>query len=139
MTPSEELVFKLCRQSFLSLWSYANPINDSGKELCDVLVVCEPDVLIFSVKEIGAKSSGDVEGDWARWTRRAIEDSAKQIYGAERWLGSASHVVRKEGTQGLPLPAPERRRVHRIAVALGSGGTIPIASQDFGKGYVHVF
>ncbi len=139
MTPSEELVFKLCRQSFLSLWSYANPINDNGKELCDVLVVCEPNVLILSVKEIRAKSSGDVETDWARWTRRAIEDSVKQVYGAERWLGSASHVIRKEGTQGLPLPAPEVRRVHRIAVALGSGGTIPIASQDFGKGYVHVF
>ena len=39
MTPSEEMVFSLCRKSFLSLWSYANPLRAPGKELCDVLVV----------------------------------------------------------------------------------------------------
>lgn len=139
MTPSEELVFKLCRQSFLSLWSYANPLNGAGKELCDVLVVCDPDVLIFSVKEIQAAASGNIDVDWKRWTRRAIEESAKQIYGAERWLGTASHVITSAGNQGLPLPDPAVRRVHRIAVALGSQGEIPIAAQDFGKGYVHVF
>jgi hypothetical protein len=139
MTPSEELVFRLCRRSFLSLWSYANPLKSQGKELCDALVVCAPDVIIFSVKEVRPRASGDVETDWARWTRRAIEESAAQVYGAERWLGTATHVITKEGTQGLALPDLAVRRVHRVAVALGSDGMIPIASQDFGNGYVHVF
>jgi hypothetical protein len=100
VTRSEELVFKLCRKSFLSLWSYANPRGRNGKELCDVLVVCDPDVIIFSVKEIQSKESGDVGTDWSRWTREAIDASVKQIYGAERWLASATHVVAKDG--GMP-------------------------------------
>lgn len=53
LTFSEALVERLCHQSFLSLWSYANPRAGAGKELCDLLVVCEPDLVIFSVKEIG--------------------------------------------------------------------------------------
>ena len=44
---SEHLLFKLCKKSFLSLWSHVNLFNDSDmhngkgstKELCDVLVV----------------------------------------------------------------------------------------------------
>ena len=139
MTPSEELVFRLCSQSFLSLWSYANPRGKHGKELCDVLVVCDPDVIIFSVKEVEARDTEDVQTGWARWTREAIEASAKQIYGAERWLQSASNVVTKDGSSGLALPDVSARRIHRVAVALGSKGGIPIASEDFGRGYVHVF
>jgi hypothetical protein len=51
MNKAELLVYRLCRKSFLSLWSYMNPRRKpSGKELCDVIVVCEPDVLIVSVK-----------------------------------------------------------------------------------------
>lgn len=52
MTDSEQLVYELSRKSFLSFWSYPNPLNDCQKELCDVLIVCDPDVIIFSIKEI---------------------------------------------------------------------------------------
>src|SRR4029077_936923 len=139
MTPSEVLVFKLCRKSFMSLWSFATPRGRRGKELCDCLVVCEPDVIIFSVKEVRSKASGDVGTDWTRWTREAIDQSIKQIYGAERWLRTATHVVSRDGSLGVPLPSSSDRRVHRIAVALGSEGKIPIGAGDYGKGYVHVF
>jgi hypothetical protein len=48
---SEEYLARLCRRSFLSLWSYPTPQGkNAGKELCDCLVVCDPDVIIFSVK-----------------------------------------------------------------------------------------
>ena len=51
--PTEEFVFNLCHRSFLSLWTYANPLRIKGKkELCDVLAICEPHILIFSVKNI---------------------------------------------------------------------------------------
>ncbi len=136
---AEEFVLRLCRRSFLSLWSYANPRGKSGKELCDILVVCDPDVIVVSVKAIGLGASGDPSTDWQRWRKRAIEASVAQIYGAERWLETAQAVVRKAGTAGLRLPDNSVRRVHRVAVALGGQGKTPILFGDFGRGFVHVF
>lgn len=142
MTASEQFVYSLCKRSFLSLWSIANPQGKTAKqELCDVLVlvVCEPDIIIFSVKEIEYRPSGDVAMGWRRWTSRAIEASAKQIYGAERILGLLSEVKQRNGTIGIKLPQPAARRIHRVAVALGSNGEVPRQFGDLGKGFVHVF
>ena len=33
-----------------------------------------------------SRASGDVDKDWPRWYRRAIEKSAQQLYAAERAL-----------------------------------------------------
>src|SRR5215471_13490663 len=97
MTRSEELVFRLCTRSFFSLSSFAHPRGKKGRELCDILVVCDPDVIILSVKEIKPKAANEGGTDWARWRREAIEASVRQIYGAERWLRSATHVMRGVG------------------------------------------
>lgn len=135
---AEEVVARLARRSFLSLWSYANPRGKKDKELCDLLAVCDPHVVIFSVKDLVMPDSGNAEVDLERWHRGAIEESVKQIYGAERWLRSATNVIRADGSAGLALPEPSRRQVHRIAVALGSSGSAPIYMGDFGRGFVHV-
>jgi hypothetical protein len=138
MNKAEEFVFHVCKETFLSLWSYANPLGKSGKELCDILVVCDPDIVIFSVKEIELKESGDVRTDWDRWNRRSIEESAKQIYGAERWLRNATRVIKSDGSSGLRLPVERERRYHRVVVALGSKNKVPMVYGDLGKGFVHV-
>lgn len=113
--------------------------KERGKELCDVLVVCDPDVVIFSIKDIGLKKTDDPTVGWDRWRKKAIDDSCKQIYGAQRWIDSATNVITKDGEKGIAFPEPSRRRVHRVAVALGSKGEVPITFGDFGKGFVHVF
>lgn len=138
VTPSEALVASLCHRSFLTLWSEANPRSGSGKELCDALVVCGSDVILFSVKEIALKDTGDPNVDWDRWRRKAVKDSVKQIYGAERSLDRLTRITRSDGTPGLTLPDLATRRVHRIAVALGGRGKVPYFHGDFGKGFVHV-
>ncbi|MCX5727110.1 MAG: NERD domain-containing protein [Candidatus Saganbacteria bacterium] len=135
---AEAFVARIARRSFLSLWSYANPVGKNGKELCDILAVCDPDVIIFSVKDISVTETGDLRVDWGRWQREAVSKSAKQIYGAERWLRAARHVIRADRTPGIALPDLSHRRVHRIAVALGGRGRVPIHMGDFGKGFIHV-
>ncbi len=135
---AEEFVYTVCRKTFLSLWSYANPLGKDNKELCDILVVCEPDIIIFSVKEIKVTESSDVETDWKRWNRRTVEESANQIYGAERWLKSAPQVVKSDGSLGLNLPPGQDQRINRVVVALGGKDKVPIFFGDFGKGFVHV-
>ena len=135
---TEEFVHRICENSFLSLWCYANPRAKPGKELCDILVVCEPAVIIVSVKEIKLNEQKEPAVAHARWEKKAITDSVKQIYGAEGWLATASNVIRNDGSPGLKLPPPEIRRTFRIAVAFGAGGQAIVKSGDFGEGFVHV-
>jgi hypothetical protein len=142
LNATEQFVYDICQSSFLSLWSYANPQGESaGKELCDVLVICDPDVIIFSVKEINVVANTDSQVQFERWTRKAIDASARQLYGAERWINASgkANVVRSDGTPGLPFPPAERRRIHRVAIALGGEEHFPLTFGDLGKGFVHVF
>jgi hypothetical protein len=140
MNKSEEYVARLCEKTFLSLWSYPTPRGkDARKELCDILVVCDPDVIIFSIKEVEVKDSGNISRDWARWLKRSIDESTKQIYGAEGWINKSSHVITKDGKIMLPFPDGICRRIHRVAVALGRGEKWPLYLGDFGKGFVHTF
>jgi len=128
---SEQFVYDICTKSFLSLWSYINPQGKTpGKELCDVLVICDPHVIVISVKDIQLKSTENPNVDWERWQRKAIEESIKQIKGAIRWLDVAEYVVKKDGSQGLKLPAKSERIYYRVAVAFGGKREVPITSSD---------
>jgi len=136
---SEEYVANLCEKSFLSLWSYANPRGKNGKELCDILVVFEPYILIFSVKKRMLAKNSVSEAEFGRWYKKAIKKSFGQIYGAERWLKSAENVIKNDGEDGLPLPELDSRNILRIAIALGGEDKVFIPFGDFGKGFIHVF
>ena len=57
-----------------------------GKELCDMLVVCGHDVIIFSDKHIKYQEDQPIDVAWPRFYRKAIEGSAKQINGANNWI-----------------------------------------------------
>jgi hypothetical protein len=138
MNRAEEMVARLSKRTFLALWSYPNPTGKGGKELCDLLAICDPDVIIISVKEVALGQKKGPEVEWARWHREAIEDSAKQIYGAERWLRGGKNVIRRDGSPGIALPASSSRRIHRLAVALGGKGDVPVYMGDLGKGHIHV-
>jgi hypothetical protein len=101
VTPSEALVERLCGKAFLSLWGLPNPVASQGKELCDFLVVCGSEVVIFSVKEVTLGEGEPEELDytkWHRWHRRAVEESAEQIYGAERRLSRMPRVSAPNGS-----------------------------------------
>ncbi len=136
-SPASELLVKsLCERSFLKLWTHPNPLGKKGKELCDCLIVCGPHVIIISVKEIAYKDTGDTTG-WERWEKAAIQKSADQILGAERWLNTADEVVRRDG-RVITLPPRSKRQYHRISVSLGGRGQVPLRWGDLGHGFVHV-
>jgi hypothetical protein len=130
-TESEKYLARLADRTFLDLWSYPNTFNDrqhrgrgDGKELCDLLVVCGDDVIIFSDKSNAWPPGDDVALCWSRWYRRAVEKSVNQIRGAERWLLLHPDRIFIDAacTVRLPidLPPSDRIRVHGIAVALGA-------------------
>ncbi|MGA2239355.1 MAG: hypothetical protein ABSG74_09105 [Candidatus Bathyarchaeia archaeon] len=141
MNKSEEITYNLCKKSFLSLWSFANPLRADGKELCDILVVFDRHIVIFSVKDIQFAETVDAFVASRRWERRAVRKSAKQIYNAERWITQSRSILTTD-KKAILLPDPKHAEIHRVAVALGSKGMVPIVSGDvlgLGKGYVHVY
>lgn len=130
-TRSERFLAKLSEASFLDLWTYPAPYRDKklrgegdGKELCDLLVVCGDDVIIFSDKEIGWADHADPRVSWGRWYRTAVKESAKQIAGAESWIRRNPDRVflDKDCQYPLPisLPPPERMRLHGVVIATGA-------------------
>jgi hypothetical protein len=139
MTPSEKYVAELCGKSFLPFWSFSNPIGKKNKELCDVLVVCENNIIIISVKDISVSEHKDESVQYERWVKKAIYSSADQIYGAERYLESVDYVFSKDNKTKIKLPKKNGRIIHRIAIAFGRKENFPLPTGDFGKGFVHVF
>ncbi|RJR26668.1 hypothetical protein C4561_04650 [candidate division WWE3 bacterium] len=136
LTPAEKHLSRLCSETFLSLWSYPNIYRDQGrtsakrseakgdgKELCDLLVVFENHVIIFSDKRCEYPNTGDAELDWSRWYRRAVHGAAEQIWGAERWIFKYPNTIYldKRCKQPFPLAIPPKEQaiVHRIVVAHG--------------------
>jgi hypothetical protein len=128
---SEAVLAELCRQSFLSLWSYPSPFRDQGsgqskegKEICDLLVVFGNDIVIFSDKSCAFPTVEDLKVAWPRWYKRAVAKSVDQLFGAERWLKLYPERVfeDKECTKNLPmkLPTHDAVRVHRVAIAIGA-------------------
>ena len=136
LTPSERVVTRLCQQSFLKLWTHPNPKGKHGKELCDCLIVCGPHIVIISVKDKKYRATDDITG-WTRWAKASIGKSASQIWGAERWIQSVNEVERHDGRM-IALPKRNTRRYHRVAVALGGHGQVPLQWGDLGRGFVHV-
>ena len=136
LTPSERMVNELCQRSFLKLWTHPNPRGKHGKELCDCLVVCGSHIVIISVKHSLYRDTGNVTG-WKRWAKTAIKKSVAQIAGAERWLRTMDTVERRDG-RVISLPERGIRQYHRIVVALGAKGNVPLEWGDLGDGFVHV-
>lgn len=129
---SERLLMRLCRKSFLSLWAHANlhtaqdmrEGKGSAKEFADVLVVFGNDVIIFSDKHIHFQNDRPLDTAWPRWFKRAVSESAKQLYGAMNWLRRFPERLFLDAacTRSLPvlMPSADHARYHLIAVTRGS-------------------
>jgi hypothetical protein len=113
------------------MWSYPGVFRDQsrpggkgdGKEVCDLLVVFENHVIIFSDKDCRFGDGGDLEVEWARWFKKAAQSSAKQVWGAERWIRQFPNRLFLDRGCTIPfpinLPDPARAVFHRILVAHG--------------------
>lgn len=139
MTPSEIFVAELCRKSFLPFWSFPSPLQKQHKELCDVLIVCDNDMIIISIKDIKISSHTDEKVQYERWQKKAILSSIDQIYGAERFLNSVSEITLSDNVTKITLPPKDLRKMHRIAIAFGGENRFPLETGQFGQGFVHVF
>ncbi len=126
LTLSERKLAALGYQTFLRLWSYPNPykMQLNGKELCDLLIVFDNHIIIFSDKDCTYGSSGNVQVDWRRWYKKAIQKSAEQLVGAKSWIIRCPDRIAIDAkcSKALPLKieiTPETK-FHLIAIAHGA-------------------
>lgn len=129
-TESEKYLARLCERTFLSLWSYPNLYTPEGrrngrgvgKELCDLLVVFGNHVVIFSDKNIHFNEEAPLNVAWGRWKKRSIDESARQLWGAEKWIREHSHKIflDPECTLEFPLHFDGPARIHLVAVTRNS-------------------
>lgn len=160
-TPAERYLARLCERTFLSLWSYPSVSRDvfvpgtkTGKEVCDLLVLFEDRILIFSDKDCAMARTENIELDWSRWFRKAIVENARQAHGAERWICKYPSRLFLDRACTIPLPiSPSihaRTKFHLIVVAhavsgrcremLGGSGSLMLRSDLKGKdAHVHPF
>lgn len=126
VTTSEKKLISLGYKTFLSLWSYPNPykIQSCGKELCDLLVVFENNIIIFSDKDCIYGDAPDDKVNWRRWYKRAIKKSVDQLLGAKLWITEHPDRISLDVKNEIPFPLnihiTPQTEFHLIAVAHGS-------------------
>ncbi len=130
-TKEEQYLHSLGGRSFLQFWSWPNLFRDQGdvtkhgdgKEICDLIVVFDNDIILFSDKKIKFNLEKDVDIAWSRWARKAIGESAKQLDGARRWLQKYPEriYINKLCTNKIPIKIPIGEGVvfHHIVVCHG--------------------
>lgn len=135
ITDAEKYLNELSEKTFLSLWSYPNLYTDQnkknetsvGKELCDLLVIFENHIIIFSDKNCnfndipsGKLSDKELNIKWKRWYKKSIEKSAGQIYKAEDWIRNHSDRIFLDDKckKRFPFDIANKKDViiHRIVV-----------------------
>ena len=120
---AEIFLTKYCERTFLKLWAYPNPYKSQGDELCDVLVVFEKNIFIFSIKDIFFTKADTTKIAWDRWKKKAIDKSISQVKTAERLIRNHPEKIFLDAkcTKKFPIPIDTKNwKFHRIVVAFGA-------------------
>ena len=124
-TPTEASLARFCDDTFLKLWSYANPFKTDSKELCDLIAVFENHVFLFFDRESRTfdTSSQDINIIWERWKKTAIDRQIATADGAARYIQRCRDEVYLDQKCTVRLPiklAADNLVIHRFIVAHGA-------------------
>ena len=123
LTPTENLLTKLCEQTFLKLWCWSNPRKSDGKEICDHIVIFDDHIFIFFDREsdVMRNPEGNMQVGWQRWKKKVIDKQLKTAHGAERYIRNRHPIfLDNRGEHPFPGEMPEDVIVHKIIVAHGA-------------------
>ncbi len=126
-TPTEKILTHLSGHTFFSLWSFSNPYKDDKHEMCDLIAVFDNNIFIFFDKHIkhlenSQQNTKDIEVNWKRWKKKAIDGQIRTAKGAERYIRSGRKVFsdktcEKELLLKINL---ETVNIHKIVIAHGA-------------------
>lgn len=134
ISESERVIHWLGHKAFLSWWAHPNPFRKTSpgavpnKEICDLLVAFEDDVLVFSDKRCEWIEHPDPNISWLRWHKRAVEKSISQLRGAERFIRQDPGLLYQDPSCESVLSVDRDRlrkaRIHKIAVVQGAEAAV---------------
>jgi len=139
VTETEKRLIELGDGAFIGLWSYPNVYSDegfsknkTGKEVCDLLVVFDNYVIIFSDKDNKFHEGIDVAVAWRRWFNKSVTASANQLYGAEKFIRETNGrlFLDKKCTQPFPVEVNKDTRFFLVAV---TNNSVAPTSDFFGR------
>jgi hypothetical protein len=131
-TKEEQFLNELGSRSFLRFWSWPNLFRDQcqangngdGKEICDLTVIFDNEILLFSDKKIEFNITKPLNIAWSRWAKKAIKESVKQVQGAKRWITNYPDrvYIDSQCTKHIPINLPESSKIkfHHIVVCHGA-------------------
>lgn len=124
VTPTEQFLSKLCEKTFLGLWSYSNPFNEEGKEICDLIAIFDNHVFIFfdRKKVLSSDFMNNPEVDWQRWYRGTVQEQISSCFGAERYLRTGRKIFLEQDLKNeLPIRFDHKTaNFYKIIVANGA-------------------
>jgi hypothetical protein len=124
LNESERKLAQLGKNIFLEMWSYPNVYYEKGKELADLLVICDNHVLIFSDKKIIFDVSKDLNLAWERWHKEAILKSIKQLRKAEYRIRNFPDRIFLDAkcSHKFPISVPDVKdiKIHLLCIANGT-------------------
>lgn len=128
---SERRLLELCRSLSPAPLIVQHPRFKAGNvehELCDVLIVDNATIIMFSDKAGMYHSDKQTDIAWGRWYKKRIASSIQQLRGAEKTLQRGTTVFTRFGVKrtllNISLPAYEKADILLIAVARGASRAI---------------
>ncbi|MCQ4139182.1 hypothetical protein [Chryseobacterium sp. EO14] len=115
-TEGEDFVNDLAFSSFFKYWCYPSPKYENGdkKEICDLLVIFNDVLIIFSVKNY------EFKGNHLRYFNNTISKATKQIAGAFKTLFSDKEIKIKHPDKIEEIFLKDKiQKIFRIVVNLG--------------------
>lgn len=135
---TEKRLIELANSAFIGLWSYPNVYSDeglsknkSGKEVCDLLVVFEDNVILFSDKDINFNEEIEVSVAWKRWFKKSITESAVQLHGAEKFLKDHHGRLFLDKKCKVPFPVKINRDMRFFLIAVTNNSSVPASNFFF--------
>jgi len=130
-TQSEEKLIEFADNAFFGLWSYPNVYSDEGysknkigKEVSDLLVIFDKDIIIFSDKAIAFNKEKDPTVAWKRWFKKSVIESCTQLFGAEKFIKEHPErlFVDNKCSINLPIKIDKSFSFHLVAVTNNISG-----------------
>lgn len=133
----EKFVNELACNTFFKHYCYPGVKyeNKDKKEICDLLVIFDDLVIIFSVKNY------EFKGKHFRYFNNTLEKARKQISGAYKTLFKTEVLeIKHPDKENEIFPKENIKRVYRVIVNLGEGVKFyPFNQLTVDKSFVHVF
>lgn len=131
---AEKIVHDLAEKTFLTDWCYPNPILQSGKELCDLLVVFDNVAIIWQIKDLKLDKNG-------KYKKSEVDKNLRQLSGAKRQLFELkSKIELSNMRRGKEIFDPSSiTEMYLISVLLGEGEDRYSALEEIKGHNVHVF